>query len=358
MPVWLRRGLVLVTVVLVVEYGVLPQVAGARQAVVLITGAHPVYLVVGLVLEAASLVAYALLTREVLPVRNRPTLATLLRIDVTSLGISHVMPGGAAAAAALRLRMLTASGVSSADALLSATVQGAGSAVVLNVMLGAALAASIRTRSANVLYVVAAGLGLALFVAAAVLVLTVTRGQPHLIRVVRAVAARIPGVSPDQMEAQIRTITARLRDFGADRTRLVRAAGWAAANWVLDAASLGVFLAAFGHTAEVLGLFIGYGLANVLAVLPITPGGLGIIEGVLVPTLVAFGSPSSIAILGVISWRLVNFWLPVPVAALTYLSLRAGPLRHQPLTAHHLTQPGPLPAATRDDGLADRGQRG
>src|SRR5205807_6635296 len=83
--------------------------------------------------------------------------------------------------------------------------------------------------------------------------------------------------------------------------------------------------AAFGHLATPYGLLVAYGLANVLAVVPITPGGLGIVEGVLVPTLVGFGSPRGIAILGVITYRLVNFWLPIPVGALAYLSLRVEP---------------------------------
>jgi hypothetical protein len=101
--------------------------------------------------------------------------------------------------------------------------------------------------------------------------------------------------------------------------------GWAAAFWLLDASSLWVFLAAFGHLMSPYGLLVAYGLANVMAVLPITPGGLGVVEGVLVPTLVGFGSPRGIAILGVITYRLVNFWLPIPVGALAYLSLRVEP---------------------------------
>ena len=64
----------------------------------------------------------------------------------------------------------------------------------------------------------------------------------------------------------------------------------------LDASSLWVFLAAFGHLMTPYGLLVAYGLANVMAVLPITPGGLGVVEGVLVPTLVGFGSPRGIAI--------------------------------------------------------------
>ena len=66
---------------------------------------------------------------------------------------------------------------------------------------------------------------------------------------------------------------------------------WAAANWLFDAASLWVFLFAFGQAVLPIDLLVAYGLANILAVIPITPGGLGVIEGVLIPTLVGFGVP-------------------------------------------------------------------
>jgi hypothetical protein len=53
----------------------------------------------------------------------------------------------------------------------------------------------------------------------------------------------------------------------------------------------------------------------------VTPGGLGVVEGVLVPSLVGFGTTRGIAIVAVIGYRLVNFWLPIPVGAGAYLSL-------------------------------------
>jgi hypothetical protein len=62
-----------------------------------------------------------------------------------------------------------------------------------------------------------------------------------------------------------------------------------------------------------------------MAVIPITPGGLGIIEGIMIPTLVGFGVPRSVALLGVPAWRLAQFWLPIPLGALSYFTLRYGP---------------------------------
>jgi hypothetical protein len=41
--------------------------------------------------------------------------------------------------------------------------------------------------------------------------------------------------------------------------------------------------------------------------------------------LVGFGVTRSVATLGVLAWRLVNFWLPIPVGALSYVSLKVKP---------------------------------
>jgi hypothetical protein len=60
----------------------------------------------------------------------------------------------------------------------------------------------------------------------------------------------------------------------------------------------------------------------VLAAIPLTPGGLGVVEATLTLTLVGFNTTRAIATLGVVGYRLVNFWLPIPVGGLAYLSLQ------------------------------------
>ncbi|WP_322768018.1 YbhN family protein [Frankia sp. Cr1] len=332
-PMWLRRGASVVVLLLVIEYALLPQLAGARKALETLSDVEPTYLAVGLCLEAASLLAYAMLTRSVLAREGRPSLWTLARIDVTSLGVSHMLPGGAATASALRYRLLRSAGVGASEAVSAAAIQGAGSAVVLNVMLWIGLLISIPTRGGNPIYGTAAAVGTLLIAAVFVGVALLTRGSERSIRIVRAAAGRLPGVSPGSAEELIRTLADRLRVLGKDKPLIIKATVWAAANWLLDAASLWVFLYAYGHATALDGLLIAYGLANVLAAIPITPGGLGIIEGVLVPTLVGFSTTRAIALLGVVTWRLANFWLPIPASALTYLSLRTGPLLHRRLPA-------------------------
>ena len=308
-------------VALVVEYLVVPQLGGVRQSLYRLGRVNVAYLILGVGLEFASLVAYAQLTHTVLPTGG-PSRWRLLRINTSSLALSHVVPGGTAPATGLSYRLLTESGVQGADAAFGLAMQGVGSAVVLNLLLWVALIISIFLRGYNPLYGVAAGVGVLLMAAFAGVVLLLLRGRHRAVGIVRAIGDHVPFVTGDQLASAVERIAERLRALLDDRQLLERAIVWAAANWMLDAASLWVFVIAFGKVLGPVELLVAYGIANVLAVIPITPGGLGIVEGVLIPTLVGFGSPRSIATLGVLSYRAANFWLPIPAGFGTYLSLR------------------------------------
>lgn len=323
LPRWLRWGFGLAAFAFAVEYLVLPQIAGARKALDVLGDVKPQYLVAGTVLEILSVVAYAALTRSVLPPTGRPSLFTLLRIDATTLGVSHIVPGGAATAGALRFRLLHAHGVSGPDAAFGAAVQGVGSAIVLNVLLWLGLVVSIPLRGFNPLYTTAAAVGAVLVAGGVGAVLLLTRGQESSVRVVRAVARHLPLITEDTAERFVRTAADRLVELSRDRNMLTQAVIWATLNWLLDAAALWVFIQAYGFHLGLDGLIVSFGLANVVAALPLTPGGLGLVEGVLVPTIVGFGAPRGIAVLGVVTYRLANFWLPIPVAGLAYVSLRS-----------------------------------
>jgi len=97
---------------------------------------------------------------------------------------------------------------------------------------------------------------------------------------------------------------------------------WATLNWLLDAASLWCFVAAFGRFVNPVELFAAYGIANVAGALPLTPAGLGVVDSLAPLLLVSFGVTRSVATLGVLGWRLVNFWLPIPAGAIAYVSLK------------------------------------
>lgn len=319
-----RRGALLVLLALVTEYLVLPQVAGVRRSLDLLGRVNIGFVVLGAVLEVGSLASYAELTRSVLP-SGSSRFSRLWRIDLSTLAVSHVLPGGTAGGDGLGYRLLTNEGVSGGDAGLGLALQGVGSALVLNAILWLALVVSIPLSGFNPIYASAAVVGALLLGAFAGVVLLLTKGEDRAANALRVLVGRVPFSKPSAASTTDRVvhqIAARIRVMAADRALLRRAVFWAAANWLLDAASLFVFLAAFGHIEDPDGLLVAYGLAYVLAAIPVTPGGLGIVEGVLVPSLVGFGATRAVAIVAVIGYRLVNFWLPIPVGAGAYLSLR------------------------------------
>jgi uncharacterized protein (TIRG00374 family) len=318
-----RRVAFALVLVLVVEYLVLPQIAGARKSISLVSQAQLGLIAAGVVLEVASILAYAMLTRSLLPRGQRPSVWRLLRIQLSTLAVSHVVPGGSAAGAGLSFRLLEREGIDGPAAGFALALQSIGSAVVLNVLLWIGLVVSIPLRGFNPLYGTAAIVGIILIGGFFALVLFLTRGEAGSARVLRAVARHVPFVNEDTVHRAVHRGADQLRTLTSDRTLLLTAVGWAGANWLLDAAALWAFVAAFGERVPPDALLVAYGLANVLAAIPITPGGLGVVEAVMTSTLVGFGTPRGIAVLGVIGYRLVNFWLPIPVGALSYVSIRA-----------------------------------
>ena len=342
---------------LIIELVVIPELAGASGSLRDLGQVDVAYLLLAVVLEAAALVAYAQLTHTVLA-PEAPPLWRLLRINMSSLAVSHVVPGGTAAGTGLAYGLLTDSGVPGADAAFGLAMQGVGSAVVLNLIFWVALVVSLFIHGYNPLYGTAAGVGVVLMGLFGGVVILLLRGRRTAIETVRRAANFLPILNRygDQLAAAVERIADRLRDLLDERPVLVRAVGWAAANWLLDAASLWVFLLAFHKLLSPIDLLVAYGLANVLAVIPVTPGGLGIVEGVLIPTLHGFGVAKPVAALSVISYRLVNFWLPIPVGFATYLSLRFSRdtgWRQRLEVARHEAAQG-HPAARRDGHLPAR----
>jgi uncharacterized protein (TIRG00374 family) len=319
--------------VLVIEYFVLPQLAGARAALDLLSAVSPSFLALGLVLELASLTSYSALTRSVLPGATRPSLWTVLRVDLSGLGVSHLLPGGGATASALRYRLFTVAGLAPADVLTATAIEGVGTAAVLALVFGAGLLLVLPSAGNNPYFLVAGVFAALLLAVGAGAVALLTRRQDQTVKLVRGAAKRFPRGDPDVAARLVTNLARRLRALSSDRRLMARIFFWASANWLLDAASLWVFLRAFGQTPGLRGLLVGYGLAGILALLPLTPGGLGFVEGTLVSVLVGFGTPHAHALLGVITWRLAEFWLPIPLAALAYLSLRTGTLRPHRLPA-------------------------
>lgn len=142
-------------------------------------------------------------------------------------------------------------------------------------------------------------------------------------RVIRVLARMVPGRIRPRLVAAAGELGRNVTRLLHDRRVLRECAVWAVANWCCDAASLWLFLAAFGVRLDPVAVLLVYALGNSAGLLPVTPGGLGLVEGFLIPGLIVYGAPATATLLGVLSWRLFEFWLPIPVGGIAYLSLRA-----------------------------------
>jgi hypothetical protein len=323
LPRNVKIALMVLLLFFVGEYILLPELAIARREAHQLSHLNIIWLILGALLEVAALVAYTQLTHTVLS-PGAPDRWRIFRINMWALAISHTLPGGQVPGTAASYRLLTEANVSGSTAAFGLATQGIGSAVVLNVIFWLALLISIPLQGYNPLYGFAALLGVFLLAIFAAMIFFLTRGEKHAAVFLKKVADRLPFVRAETVTALVQKVADRMKILFTSSDLLLKAGGWAAANWLLDCASLWVFLLAFGAHVDPVDTLVAYGLANILAVIPITPSGLGVVEITVIAILKGFGVPGGVAAAGVLSWRLVNFWLPIPFGGASYLSLRFG----------------------------------
>jgi hypothetical protein len=319
--------------------------------------------VAGAVLEGVSLYCYAVLAKVLLPPGPKPSLWTLFRIDLSAAAVAHVIPAGTLGTAALGFKLFTGEGISPKNATVMMAAKGIGSTVVLNVLLWVSLVVSIPLAGFQPIYATVAIIGTVVLLLVAALVIGITRGAGLASRLLRAAGDRIPFVNGEAVERAVLGAAHSFSLLARDRRIMAWALLWASLNWLLDAASLWCFVAAFGHLVNPIELFAAYGIANVAGALPITPGGLGVVDSIAPLLLVSFGVTRSVATLGVLGWRVVNFWLPIPTGALAYVSLKVPAHSHLHLRARmtalfvqgesHAPDVG-VPSALDRPGAADR----
>jgi putative heme transporter len=95
----------------------------------------------------------------------------------------------------------------------------------------------------------------------------------------------------------------------------------AIAYWGFDIATLWTCFHAFGSPPTVAVIVMAYFVGALANALPL-PGGLGGVEAGMIGAFLAFGTHGSLAILAVLSYRLISFWLPTVPGAAVYFQLR------------------------------------
>jgi uncharacterized protein (TIRG00374 family) len=113
--------------------------------------------------------------------------------------------------------------------------------------------------------------------------------------------------------------------------------------WGFDIAALGFSFRAFGGHPEFGIIVLGYFLGTLGSLLPL-PGGIGGVEGAMIGSFVAFGIPASQAVIAVLAYRAISFWLPTLPGIAGYIALRR--------TVHRWELAAPAEADPSRDGAA------
>ncbi|MGH9103524.1 MAG: lysylphosphatidylglycerol synthase transmembrane domain-containing protein [Acidimicrobiales bacterium] len=296
--------------------------------------------------EAVSLLAFARLQRLLLRAGGVAVGARqMLAVALAANAIGTSLPGGAAWAASWTFARLRRWGADRALAGWVVLVAGALASFALFAVLAAGIGFGGRGDPlATLRWPV---VGLAAIPAAAAVAAGATRRRPllraRLCRLATSAATRLPGGSRAAPAArQLRGTVRTLRPSGSG---WARAFGLALANRLADCVALAACLWAVGTSAPWPGLLAAYALAKVAATLPVTPGGVGVVEATLAALLVGYGVRAGDALATVALYRVVSFWVVVPMGWLAWLALaRAG----------RASAPGPEPECG-NDGLPGRG---
>ncbi|MGH3826860.1 MAG: lysylphosphatidylglycerol synthase transmembrane domain-containing protein [Pseudonocardiaceae bacterium] len=134
--------------------------------------------------------------------------------------------------------------------------------------------------------------------------------------------------------------------------RLTPAAGLATfvlmmVSWLADIAVLALAFLALHTTPPWTGLLLAYCAGQIAASLPVTPGGIGVVEGSITVALVAFGGDETITLAAVLLYRLIAYWGCIPVGGLAWLALRATSRAPAAVAIEPpAIDPGPDPVAT------------
>ena len=345
----LLRTVVYVASVGLALYLILPRLPGIERSLVLISQSS--YLLIGAAFLAffGSQVCYAwLLARSTAAAaglalssrarRRRRGLGLwfMFRLTITEHGAARVLPGGGSAGAAVTYTALRGRGLSASRAVVAfATVSVLAYGTLAAIFL-ASLTYLVLDRELN-RAATAASL-LALVVTFLFLVLCyLTYQRPNTAR--RLLFGlfyglqRIFFIRRHRTRAEVRAARLVLRLQGEVRAlreqllyhpvAALRLFILALGYWFLDAMCLFIVFVALGVPTGGVELFVAYGVAMTFGSLPLTPGGLGVFEATIIGTLALLGLSYDAAI-PVLGYRLFNYWLPIPLAAILYPTLQIG----------------------------------
>jgi hypothetical protein len=233
--------------------------------------------------------------------------SALLKMAFSSQALLNSLPGGSAASAIYSFRWFRRFG---ADTTLAAwSMAGTVIASIVSLSLVATAGLVLATEKGASLDLIPVMVGS--------LILTVLVGalfvyeRPLAILVSWSVRAsrKLVGRPRGNAEAQIQRILEWITTVRLGWREIISIVLWGVGNWLLDCACFAMMFLAVGSSIPWKGLLLAYGAGQLAATLPITPGGLGAVEGSITIALVAFGGSEVTTVDAVLMYRFISFWL-------------------------------------------------
>jgi uncharacterized protein (TIRG00374 family) len=331
-PAW--RTVVKATVAAVVAgvtiYLVFPTLIAVFGSWPKLKSLNPLFFLVALVAQVAHFTCTIALQRLALRTKAWFSVATS---QLAGNAISLVVPGGQAAGAATQFRMLSASGSDPATAvggLTAISILGIGGLLALPIfVLPAIIAGTPIDRGLE--HAALLGIGAFFLFAGFSAVVLVVDGPMHWAgRVIQTVRNKILRKRPPLTGLPDRLVSERnrIRDvLGARwKTALLLSSGRLAFDFI----TLLACIWATGTKPQPSLVLLAYAVGGLLGLIPITPGGLGIVEAGLSGMLILAGIPGGAAVLATLAYRIISYWLPALAGPVAYMLFRAryGPPGH------------------------------
>jgi uncharacterized protein (TIRG00374 family) len=321
---WIANALLFVVLAAGI-FGLLPRLGGLTRDAAGLRHARPAFLVAAIVAQAVSLGCYAQLYRRVLAAlgaRIRFRLAA--DVILATFFVSHLTPFGSATGTLVNASALEADGIAAATTGEAIALTSLTSTLALIVLFGTGFVATAGRHVSHQYLVIA---GAALFGVAGVLAAVFAVGaHPAVADRAGRWAANVarharPGIDPAKAGQTASRLASLARTALTGRAFAV-SFGFASGDLLFDLLSLDLVFLALRYQPGFGPLAVAYAAANIASAIPLTPGGLGVIEVTLVAVTVGFGAPRATAVLAVLGYRIVNYWLPLIPGAIAYLRLR------------------------------------
>jgi putative heme transporter len=317
-------------------YFVLPKLAGVGTTVRRIERGDSWWIAIGVLLEVLSFAGYVVLFRSVF-VRGHSGIGWRESYLITMAGLvaTRLFATAGAGGVALTAWALRRSGMESR--LVGCRM------VAFLVLLYAIYAAS--------LLIDGIGLGTGLFPGGGSFAITII---PAIVAAVLFAAAGAVALLPEDIERRLEpwasgsgrlahwvARAATVPAFAASGIRtaislirernpgLLGALAW----WGFDISVLWAMFHAFGSPPPFTVIWMAYFIGMLGNLLPL-PGGLGGVEGGMIGAFAAFGVNFNLALLAVLSYRAISFWLPTLPGAVAYFQLRRTVARWRDEQAH------------------------